>query len=194
MVKMPDKTTWNISGSFCIILAISLLLLPFPWVFSWCLASLLHELLHYLSVRICRRRVFHIQLGAGGAIMQSEPLDPWQEVFCSLSGPLAGVMLVFAGRWFPRLAICGIFQSLYNLLPIYPLDGGRAMRGILLQIFGGIKGDRVADHIENCIVVVLIAIAVYSSIFLDLGLLPLIVVFTAVIRNKKPKITCKPVI
>lgn len=193
MVKVWDKTTWNISGSFCVVLAITLLMIPFPWVVSWCLASLLHELLHYLSVRICRRRVFHIQLGAGGAIMQSEPLEPWQEAFCSLSGPLAGVMLAFAGKWFPRLAICGIFQSLYNLLPIYPLDGGRAMRGILAWIFRGMKGERVADYIEKCIVMVLIAIAVYSSIFLDLGLLPLIVVFSAIIRNKKPKITCKAV-
>lgn len=94
-------------------------------------ATTIHEIGHILCITYMGAGVTSLTLRFGGAVMDTTPLTYGQEVVCSLGGPLASLLLLLFRQRFPWLGFWGAVQGLYNLLPVYPLDGGRALRGLL---------------------------------------------------------------
>jgi membrane-associated protease RseP (regulator of RpoE activity) len=123
--------TVTITPGFLIQLAAAILLLPVNWVIGWLLAAAFHEFCHYIALCYNGVRVFSIKIGFSGAIIETEHMQPKQELFSALAGPLGGFLLLIFLQIFPRIAICAFIQSLFNLLPIYPFDGGRAIRAMI---------------------------------------------------------------
>ena len=117
-----------VSGWGCVALALTLLVLPLPWVAAAVLAAAVHELCHYLAIAALGGQVGRIAVGSGGAAMELGCLSPVRELLAAAAGPVGSLSLMLMGRFFPRLALCGLVQGLFNLLPIYPLDGGRILR------------------------------------------------------------------
>ena len=120
-----------VSGWGCVALALTLLVLPLPWVAAAALAAAVHELCHYLAIAALGGQVGRIAVGSGGAAMELGCLSPVRELLAAAAGPVGSLSLMLMGRFFPRLALCGLVQGLFNLLPIYPLDGGRILRRAL---------------------------------------------------------------
>lgn len=118
----------RIDGAVCIRWAILILLLPLKWVLAAFCAAAFHEGCHWLAVAMLGGRVYNLRLTPSGAVMETSAMEPWQELICALAGPLGGILLLALSRYAPRLALCAVCQSTFNLLPIYPLDGGRALR------------------------------------------------------------------
>ena len=48
-----------------------------------------------------------------------------REIISILAGPAGSLLLIFFYPVLPELSVCAGIQGLFNLLPIYPLDGGR---------------------------------------------------------------------
>jgi Zn-dependent protease len=69
-----------------------------------------------------------------GPIPAAGPMEQGEEIICALAGPVAGAMTIFAWKWFPELAVAGLVQTIFNLIPIYPLDGGRVARNICCKM------------------------------------------------------------
>ena len=78
-------------------------------------------------------RIWEFRLCAGGAVMEATPMSAGRELLCVLAGPVGGLLLASFYRGIPRVAICAAAQSAFNLLPVYPLDGGRAM-GCMVEL------------------------------------------------------------
>lgn len=110
--------------------AVWLLLVPIQWLGAAMLAGTVHELGHLLLLWADGRKIWRIQIGAFGARIETEALEPWPEFCAALAGPAAGLMLCLGWRILPKTAVCALIQSVYNLLPIYPMDGGRARRSL----------------------------------------------------------------
>ncbi len=111
---------------------------------------LLHELAHsYVSVRYGLRVRSIVLLPIGGlALLEDLPREPRQEIHIALAGPAANFVLAlwFGVLWavlHPSLPfrpvlsgealVASLFWSnlylgLFNLIPAYPLDGGRVLR------------------------------------------------------------------
>lgn len=115
-------------GGFWLVLALMVLLFPAEVAAGTVLAAAVHELGHILAIRATGGRVRRLVLRTGGASLETDPMGPEQELLCALAGPAAGLMTVAAWRVFPALALAGMVQTAFNLLPVYPLDGGRALR------------------------------------------------------------------
>lgn len=173
----------SIRAELLLIIVIALLLLPMQWVVAWFGAVIFHEACHYAALRLCGNRVFEVKLSLSGALMVTESLSRGREFLCAVSGPVGGGLLLLLSKWFPRLAICGLFQSVYNLLPIFPLDGGRAMRCILK--------DTTCSFLEWSVLILIGIICVYAAIFLKLGMLPIIFAGILFFKSGKVKIPCK---
>lgn len=125
----------RVSSGFFIVSAILLLTLPLQWAAALFLSSLIHEVCHLFALKLTGVSVCGLRLTAGGAYLQTAEMSPLQESVSALAGPMGALLLLLTARWMPRTAICAAIQSAYHLLPLYPLDGGRVIRG-LTRYFG----------------------------------------------------------
>ncbi len=123
--KFPEI---EITGGAFVMNAVWLLLLPIQWLGAAILAGTVHELGHLIWLWGVGSRVWRIQIGAFGAKIETEMLTPQQELGAALAGPAAGLVLCLYWGVLPRTAFCSLLQSIYNLIPLYPMDGGRALR------------------------------------------------------------------
>jgi Zn-dependent protease/predicted transcriptional regulator len=115
----------------------------------------LHELTHSLVARLHGMRMKGITLFLLGGVaeMQDEPPSPWAEFAMAIVGPLASlvVALAFGGAWWiaaralapdpvtavlVNLALMNVGLAIFNMLPAFPLDGGRVLRSILWHAKG----------------------------------------------------------
>ena len=136
-------------------------------------AAAFHELCHYAAVRVCGGVVYSIYAGARGTRMHTDELSNAKRCFCSMAGPIGSICLLLLARWFPRIAICGLLQGLYNLLPVYPLDGGQAVQCVLLHFLPQAAADRAAQTMEYLSIAMLVILGMIGSCILRLGILPL---------------------
>ena len=116
-----------IKAEFWVAAAMLTIILPFWLVVSWFVAALIHELSHYIILRICKVDIHSITLGMFGAVINTAPMNEAKEMVCALAGPIGGLgLIVFVDR-IPYIALIGFLQSLFNLLPFDALDGGRVL-------------------------------------------------------------------
>jgi len=113
---------------------------------------ILHELSHSLVARRFGLRVGGITLFVFGGVaeLEQEPESPKSELWIALAGPamsllLAGLFLIASIMLngsgiskpleivFTYLALINFILAVFNLVPAFPLDGGRVLRALLWQ-------------------------------------------------------------
>ena len=182
------KMQISLKPESCIAAALGFLLIPWQWMLAWLASSIFHELCHYIAIRACGQTVLQMDIGPGGAVMKTPPLAPAEELLCAVSGPLGNFLLLTLCHIMPRVAICALFQGLYNLLPVFPMDGGRVLKNLLYLILHDSMAEKVSQTIGNTIHVLLISMLIYMAVWWKMGLLPLL---AAAILLRKIKIPCK---
>src|SRR6266699_298677 len=121
---------------------------------------LLHELAHSLVARRRGLPVKNITLFIFGGVsnIEQEPKSPGVEFRMAFVGPLTSLLigavcyLLLRGTHSPLegilfyLAVMNILLGLFNLIPGFPLDGGRVLRSIVWKITGSLaRATRVAS-------------------------------------------------
>jgi Zn-dependent protease len=140
----------------------------------------LHEMSHSLVAKAGGVRISRIVLFVFGGVaqMEEEPGSPGREFVMAVAGPamsvlLAGLslagyaVLALAGAssawWAPLLyvGLINISVAVFNLLPGFPLDGGRVLRAVLWKVTGDLlKATRWASAAGRAIGWTLVAAAV----------------------------------
>lgn len=164
----------DITADFYIILALALLLLPLKWCLAAAAAALFHELCHIGALRLCGGHAASTRITAGGAVIHSSALTPGRALLCSLAGPAGGFFLLLFVRWIPRTAFCAAMQSVCNLLPLSSLDGGHILRFCAEMLFPQKIAGKICLAAEHGCLLLIVCLGVYGSLFLRLGLLPIL--------------------
>lgn len=170
--------------------AVLVLMLPLDWLLAALGAAAFHEVCHMIAISFLGGRVMEIRVGIGGAVMETELSGKARELLCALAGPVGSFFLIFACHLFPKLAICGGIQGMFNLLPVYPLDGGRALR-CGLELLWPEKAGKVENWVEFSALLGLAFLAVAGTFVFSLGVMPLIVALMLILKAILRKSPCK---
>jgi len=147
---------------------------------------LLHELGHSLTAIRFRIRVRSITLFIFGGLAQleSEPQRPAHEVLIALAGPLVSALLglgflalssalppmqgvpALVSASLSWLGSINLVLAAFNLVPAFPLDGGRVLRGVIWAWSGSFeRATRIAAASGSLFAYALIALGVLSAAF-----------------------------
>ena len=141
---------------------------------------LLHELGHaVVGLRNgLRTRSISLFIFGGVAQLEKEPKDGRAEVWMAAAGPvvslaLAGLFYVCAFLPFlgpsavavaTYLAVINLILALFNLVPAFPMDGGRILRGALWGPMGKARATKIASGAGTLFAFVLIFDGVFNLI------------------------------
>ncbi|MBW2040180.1 MAG: site-2 protease family protein [Deltaproteobacteria bacterium] len=141
---------------------------------------LAHELTHSLVARSKGEEVRSITLFIFGGVAEiaEEPKTPAKEFIIALVGPISSLIIaiIFFGLWYgirginepiaalaQYLSIINLFLALFNMVPGFPLDGGRVLRAIVWKVTGDVKrATRIASVIGQGIAFLLIFFGVWQ--------------------------------
>ena len=161
------------------------------------LCVVLHELGHGLMAKrfgIKTRKITLLPIG-GVASLDEIPEKPKQELLVAIAGPLVNLVLVLVFYYvipvqdFLRLHITELLEKLnelnlgnflfylfmanlglviFNLIPAFPMDGGRVLRAVLAMKTDRVKATRIAAGIGQSIAVVFLLFGMLFNPFLIL--------------------------
>jgi Zn-dependent protease len=150
---------------------------------------LLHEYGHALAARhfgIGTRDITLLPIG-GVARLERMPDKPIQELWVALAGPAVNVIiaaglaawLTLTGSWEPfgalsttgggvaeRLLAVNVGLVLFNMIPAFPMDGGRVLRALLALQMEYARATRIAATIGRGFAVVFGFVGMFSNPFL----------------------------
>jgi Zn-dependent protease len=150
---------------------------------------LLHELGHALTARafgIHTEDIILLPIG-GVARLQRIPTDPKQELLIAVAGPLVNVVIAALLIYYlghraamsdfddlntPRVAMLSKLASvniglvLFNLIPAFPMDGGRILRSILAMRMNYLRATQIAALIGQGFAILLGIWGFFGNTFL----------------------------
>lgn len=89
-----------------------------------------------------------------------------KKILIALAGPLVNLIIVILGIIFNidnNIVFSNLLILLFNLIPIYPLDGGRVLKNLFKILLGNKKANRYINTVSN---VFLILLTIFSSVFI----------------------------
>lgn len=166
-------------------------LLPLRWCARLALTVTVHELGHVAALILCGAEVCGLRMEGCGLVLRCTPLEgALRTVTAALTGPAAGAGLfcILRGLGYTACAELSLLFSCVNLLPVLPLDGGRALYAALAELTGERAAERTLDVLGLVLPVALmvLGLALFARGF---GLAP--GVFGAWLALLQPGMTCQ---
>lgn len=185
-----NRPSVTVTPTVYVFLALAVVLVPLKLLLAWVLSVLVHEMCHILSVTFCRGRVEKIRFSLTGAQIVADDLPVHREIFCVLAGPVGSMLLLIFFRWYPQIAVCGLIQAAFNLLPLADLDGGKALQGILCLRIDHSRVLKICTHVDRVTRLILCLLGLLTAWKLSWAALG---IFSCVyfLPRKKIKYSCK---
>ncbi|HEY3474233.1 MAG TPA: site-2 protease family protein [Anaerolineales bacterium] len=153
------------------------------------LCVVLHEYGHALTARKYGVKTRDITLYPIGGVARLErmPEKPIEELWVALMGPAVNVVIaallfaylyatnnlvpldqlsVASGSFFQRLMIVNVWLVLFNLVPAFPMDGGRVLRALLAMTMDYVRATQIAASVGQGLAFLLGLFGLFNNPFL----------------------------
>lgn len=149
----------------------------------------LHEFGHALTARrygITTKDITLLPIG-GVSRFEKMPDKPWQEFWISVAGPLVNLAIgaviylalfltsgfepvrglsVTKGSFLERLLVANIALAVFNLIPAFPMDGGRVLRALLATRMDHVRATQTAAAIGQALALIFGLVGLFTDPFL----------------------------
>ena len=156
------------------------------------LTVFMHELGHALTAKKFGIKTKDITLLPIGGVAQLErlPEKPSEELMVAFAGPMVNIVLalitslfislpntseemvsqldngVNAGNFFLNFYLVNIILAFFNLIPAFPMDGGRVLRALLSYKLERHQATKIAARIGQALAIGFVLLGFYSNPFL----------------------------
>jgi Zn-dependent protease len=159
------------------------------YAFLLLLSIVLHELGHSLAAMRfgCRVRAITLMVFGGRAELSHIPTKPIQEFIVAICGPLVSMALWLVGKYgsiflqrymsessflgnlgigmFSELGYMNFMLFIFNLIPAFPMDGGRVLRATLAHRLGRLRATKIAATVGRGLAMAGIAYVLVYEVF-----------------------------
>ncbi|HEX3684084.1 MAG TPA: site-2 protease family protein [Bryobacteraceae bacterium] len=149
----------------------------------------LHEFGHALTARRYGVSTKDITLLPIGGVSRFErmPDQPWQEFWVAVAGPIVNLAIaallyaflffssglrpvkglsITGGPFLERILVANLLLAIFNLIPAFPMDGGRVLRALLSTRMDHVRATQTAAAVGQAIALVFGLIGLFFDPFL----------------------------
>ena len=136
------------------------------YFFAFYIFVIIHEIAHIIMAMLLKVKIKEIVfLSIGMNAQYEENIPMLKEFFIAIAGPIASLSLaIFLSN--ERFSLMNIIILITNIIPIYPLDGGRVLRIVLVKIFGYKNGLKIYGTILKVLICILVVITIIFAVYL----------------------------
>jgi len=149
----------------------------------------LHEFGHALTARRFGIPTKDITLLPIGGVSRFErlPEKPWQEFWMAIAGPIVNLVIAIAiwlvlfltngfkpittlsmttGPFLERMMVANFVLALFNLVPAFPMDGGRILRALMATRMDHVRATQAAAAVGQALALIFGLIGLFTDPFL----------------------------
>lgn len=201
MKKISDKVSVSIHYSFIILMVSAFFIGVGKLILLYFICLVLHELVHALVAKKLGYKIGKIKLLATGAVLEAESdeFSFQDEILISLSAPTFNlcVSIILLGIWWIYPEVYNYTQDLlvinlaifaFNILPIFPLDGGRVLLACLSKRNNRKTSVLITKFVAmllSLFIFILFILSLFSSANFSLGVVSITLFVGAIAEDKK---------
>lgn len=168
------------------------------------LFALIHELGHLFAGVLLKLKPKSLNFMPFGISLTFEAygykrLIEIKKILIAIAGPLTNLIICIITLFLhinteikELIMYSNILIASFNLIPMYPLDGGRILKGIIRLKCEEMKSNEIVNKISNILIVLLTAISSIVILYLkNIGILFVIIYLWIIIINENKKYNLK---
>lgn len=166
--------------------------------------ALIHELGHLMAGVLLKLKPKSLSLMPFGISLTFETygykkLIEIKRIIIAAAGPLTNLIICFITLFLhinietkQLIIYSNLLILLFNLIPIYPLDGGRILKNIFRLKYDKIKSDRMVNKISNTLIILATAMSSIGILYLkNLAILFVLIYLWIIVISENKKYSIK---
>lgn len=135
--------------------------------------ALIHEIGHLIAGLLLGLKVKNITIMPFGVSVNFEDYSNKyiiKKIIIATAGPLVNLVIVILGmynNWNEDVIYANALIGMFNLIPLYPLDGGRILKYIIQLTTNSKEAETFAYKLSNILIVILTLISSIGILFMQ---------------------------